>query len=1062
MCGWRDVKGKIVMKRKLLLLLLLMSAVAGSGATYFEDDGIRYVLNADGTSVSVASKSGGYSGEVTIPASVTYSSKEYAVTTIRSMAFSNNSALTNVILPSSVVKIEGSAFYQCTSLTSINLSTVKEIGEYAFYYCTSLTTVTLGEELTSIGNHAFNHCPISILDIPASVETIGNSAFYNRNGTLTSLTLHEGLKTIGSYAFSSDYSNYNCKPVTVPSLSLPNSIVSIGNAAFKGWASIQELTLPTSLETIGELTFSSCEALKTVIFSNKVKSVGSGAFRGCNNITKVEISDLTNWCKIEFGDDEGGQAPANPLEIAKKVYLKNVQLDELTIPSGITKIGNFAFKNVQKFNKLTIPASVTEIGDYAFDGCSDMEQVLFLSQTSLKTVGSGVFSKCNGLTTIDLPSSITTLGTGVFRECSNLTTVNIPNDIIDIPSYTFYKCTKLGSISLPENVKYIGSWSFLGCTALTRIDIPASVEIIGTEAFKNCTGLTGVYITDLAKWCAIEFGNYQYQGSNWQIEDKQSNPLIFAKKLYLNNELVEDMVIPDGVETIQPYAFWGAECITSLTIPATVTTINNNAFWYCINLRSITIPSSVTTIGLRAFGFLCQKNSNNKDHVKVYIDDICCWLNNNYGKAFYEVGQSIYKGCNVYVDLYCNGNRIMNLTIPSSVTDLGEYSLASIDMNSVTLHNGIERLNFDCFYYNTVKYLYSKSKFAPEIYYGSASRTYLNFVNNLKTIYVPSGRGAVYKNKWSGHEAIIKEANMSIDGVQSAASTAEAKAAYTAVTGTPPTYMDLTDATLDETVTAETLKAGDTSNNVIYYLPEGSGITGDNIVVNGVADNVNLSDGHPFAIPEEFVASNITYQRSIPQSNSDAYTLCLPFNYSLPASLKAYTLRGKNDNGELVFVEASEIFANKPYLILAEQTVNSLNAQNVTMKATPDTMEDDGNSDFEFRGTLSPISNEDAAEMGAYILQANRKWHPVKTENPNAYIAAGRAYLIPKPNAARNFFNCLFSTNEDVTAIKTISKDGSEQYFNLQGHRINTPTKGIYIVRDKQVQDKNGKKVKLK
>ena len=796
------------------------------------------------------------------------------------------------------------------------------------------------------------------------------------------------------------------------------------------------------METIGELTFSSCEALKTVIFSNKVKSVGSGAFKGCNNITKVEIGE-----------------PIYPITCLKW-FEDCAKLTSVT--SGITKIGNFAFKNVQKFNKLTIPASVTEIGDYAFDGCSDMEQVLFLSQTSLKTVGSGVFSKCNGLTTIDLPSSITTLGTGVFRECSNLTTVNIPNDIIDIPSYTFYKCTKLGSISLPENVKYIGSWSFLGCTALTRIDIPASVEIIGTEAFKNCTGLTGVYITDLAKWCAIEFGNYQYQGSNWQIEDKQSNPLIFAKKLYLNNELVEDMVIPDGVETIQPYAFWGAECITSLTIPATVTTINNNAFWYCINLRSITIPSSVTTIGLRAFGFLCQKNSNNKDHVKVYIDDICCWLNNNYGKAFYEVGQSIYKGCNVYVDLYCNGNRIMNLTIPSSVTDLGEYSLASIDMNSVTLHNGIERLNFNCFYYNTVKYLYSKSKFAPEIYYGSASRTYLNFVNNLKTIYVPSGRGAVYKNKWSGHEAIIKEANMSIDGVQSAASTAEAKAAYTAVTGTPPTYMDLTDATLDETVTAETLKAGDTSNNVIYYLPEGSGITGDNIVVNGVADNVNLSDGHPFAIPEEFVASNITYQRSIPQSNSDAYTLCLPFNYSLPASLKAYTLRGKNNNGELVFVEASEIFANKPYLILAEQTINSLNAQNVTMKATPDTMEDDGNSDFEFRGTLSPISNEDAAEMGAYILQANRKWHPVKTENPNAYIAAGRAYLIPKPNAARNFFNCLFSTNEDVTAIKTISKDGSEQYFDLQGHRINTPTKGIYIVRDKQVQDKNGKKVKLK
>lgn len=1031
-----------------MLLLLLMSAVAGSGATYFEDDGIRYVLNADGTSVSVASKSGGYSGEVTIPASVTYSSKEYAVTTIGSMAFYNGSALTNVILPPSVVKIEGSAFYQCTSLTSVNLSTIKEIGEYAFYGCTSLATISLGEELTSIGNYAFQSCPITTLDIPASVETIGNSAFYNRNGLLTSLTLHEGLKSIGSYAFSSDYSNYNCQPITISLLTLPNSIVSIGNGAFKGWASIQELTLPTSLETIGELAFQNCVALNTVTFGNKVKSVGTGAFKGCSNIIRVEIGDLTNWCNIEFGDDDSGQSPANPLEIAKKVYLNNMQLDELTIPSSVTKIGNFAFKNVQKFDKLTIPASVTEIGDYTFDGCSDMEQVVFQSQTSLNTIGNGAFRKCTGLTTITLPSSVTTFGTGIFRECSNLTTVNIPEGIVDLPSYTFYNCAKLGSISLPENLKFIGSWSFLGCTGLTRIDIPASVEIIGTEAFKDCTGLTGVYITDLAKWCAIEFGNYQYQGSNWQTEDKQSNPLIFAKKLYLNNELVEDMVIPDGVETIQPYAFWGAECITSLTIPATVTTINNNAFWYCINLRSITIPSSVTTIGLRAFGFLCQKNSHNKDHVKVYIDDIGCWLNNNYGKAFYEVGQSIYKGCNVYVDLYCNGDRITNLTIPSSVTALGEYALASIDVSSVTLHSGIERLDFNCFYWNPMKRLYSKSKFAPEIYYGSATRTSFNMAINLNAIYVPSGKGTAYKNKWSEHEAIIKEADMTIKGEQSSATIAEAKAAYTAVVGEAPTYVDLSEATLDESVTFETLKAGDESGNVLYYLPSSSTITGSNIIIDGVAANITLTAGEDLNIPVDFVADEVTYPRTI-ASDANAYTVCLPYDYALPSGMKAYTFSSNDSEGNLVFTEASAIEANKPYLVTASSTVSDLNVQNVTMKATPATMPDAGLSVLEFRGTLKKIDNATAAGMGAYILQANKEWHPVSTTSAGAYIAAGRAYIVPKASESRLCINTVLDTN-DVTGIKLVSKEGAEEFYDLQGRRVDKPAKGIFIVGGKK------------
>ena len=915
----------------------------------------------------------------------------------------------------------------------------------------------LGGELTSIGNYAFDSCPITSLDIPASVESIGNSAFYNRKGQLTSLTLHEGLKSIGSYAFSSDYSNYNCSPITIIQLTLPNSIVSIGKGAFKGWASIQELTLPTSLETIGELAFSSCEALKTVTFGTKVKSVGMGAFKGCNSITKVEIGDIVNWCNIEFGDDENGQSPSNPLEIAKKVYLNNVLLDVLTIPSGITKIGNFAFKNVQQFDKLTIPASVTEIGNYAFDGCSDMDQVIFQSQESLNTIGNGAFRKCIGLTTLTLPSSVTTFGTGVFRECNNLTTVNIPNGILDLPSYTFYKCTKLSGITLPDGLKYLGSWSFLGCTGLTRIDIPSSVEIIGTEAFKDCTGLKGVYIKDLAKWCAIEFGNYQYQGSNWQTDDKESNPLIFAKNLYLNNELIEDMVIPDGVETIQPYAFWGAQNITSLVIPNTVTTISNNAFWYCTNLRSITIPNSVKTIGNRAFGFLYQNGShyksNNKEHVKVYIDDIDSWLTNNYGKAFYEVGASIYSGCNVYVDLYCNGDRVTNLIIPSSVTDLSEYSLASIDMNSVTLHSGIERLAFNCFYWNTMKNLYVKSKFAPEIYYGSTTRSAFGIMKNLIAIYVPIGKGTTYKNKWSGHESIIKEVSMAIEGEQTASSIAEAKGAYTIVTGTTPTYLDLSRASLDNSVTTETLKEGDENSNMLYYLPSGSSITGSNIIIDGIASNVTLIDGAPVNVPISFTATSVTNTRSIVASTDNAYTLCLPYDYTLPTDMKAYRYSTTDETGNLVFIEVTKIEANKPYIVTATSTISNLNTENVTMSVTPTEMPNSGSMEYEFRGTLSSISNEEAAVMGAYILQANKVWHPVSTSNANAYIGAGRAYIVPK-NSANSHIQTIITNENDITNIKLVSQDGTVCYYDMQGQRIEKPIKGLYIV--------NGKKIVIK
>lgn len=454
-----------------------------------------------------------------------------------------------------------------------------------------------------------------------------------------------------------------------------------------------------------------------------------------------------------------------------------------------------------------------------------------------------------------------------------------------------------------------------------------------------------------------------------------------------------------------------------------------------------------------------DSKTNNRNDLKVYIDDISSWLNNGYGIGFYETGANNRKY--VFVLLYVNGEQASDIIIPSSITNLGEYALAGVKMNSLTLHKSVDRMHVNSLYYNTVKNLYMQSKFAPDIwlfnsYYNTITTNSTGFTSPiaLSAIYVPSGKSTTYKNKWTNHAAIIKEADLTVIGEQTATTISEIKSAYTAVTGNDVTYMDLSGSTLDESLTAETLKDGDTNSNIIYYLPSGSNIEGDNIVVDGVAANVALTDGNPVYIPMEFTANNVNNTRSIAQSEANAYTLCLPYNYTLPAGLKAYVMNSKDSYGNIVFVEAESIVANEPYLIVANSNIDNLNASNVLIKETPDEMEDKGVADFVFRGTLQKIPNQEAADMGTFILQANKEWHPVSTNKPSVYIAAGRAYIIPPTGAFSRDMIGSSLIDDSYTGIKTISKDGTEQYYDLYGRRIDKPTKGLYI--------KNGKKTIIK
>ncbi len=296
-----------------------------------------------------------------------------SVTSIDGDAFSGCSALTSLTIPNSVTSIGGGAFSGCSGLTAITIpNSVTSIDGYAFSGCSGLTAITIPNSVTSIGERAFYGCSgLTSITIPNSVTTIGPGAFYNCSG-LIAITIPSSVTNIGWSVFEGTpwYNNqpdglvyagnvaykykgampsnttialkegtvgiagafYGCSGLT--SITIPNSVTSIGNQAFSGCSGLTSITIPSSVTNIGLSAFEGCSGLTSITIPNSVTSIGNHAFRGCSGLTSI------------------------------------------TIPNSVTSIEDNAFYGCSGLTAITIPSSVTNIGWSAFEGCSGLTSVV--------------------------------------------------------------------------------------------------------------------------------------------------------------------------------------------------------------------------------------------------------------------------------------------------------------------------------------------------------------------------------------------------------------------------------------------------------------------------------------------------------------------------------------------------------------------------------------------------------------------------------------------------------------------------------------------------------------
>lgn len=491
------------------------------------------------------------------------------VTTIETDAFFGCSALTGVLtIPSSVKSINGSAFKGC-NLTGVNVDNlsdwcrisfanieanplhcagklylrgemvtdlvvpddITEIRQFAFYNCTSLTSVEFGNNLQTIDDSAFKYCTGLVnITVPGSVTDIKASAFaYCSN--LESVTLNEGTAYLGAYTF------YQCKKLK--SMTIPNTVTYIGKNMFSYCSALEHVVIGDGVTEIPDDCFYLCTSLNTLSIGNNVEKIG-GLGYNVNWLKTIHISDLSAWCKISFS--------AGPFVNGGSIYLNGEKITDLVIPDDITEIKPYTFYNCDGLESVTMHDNVIAIADYAFRDCSSIGKLQI--GENVTSIGNYAFYNCDGLSGIIIPDNVTTIGNYAFSTCNGLTGIAIHDNVTTIGDYAFSDCNGMNELKIGENVTSIGNGAFKACSRLTSVTsyIPADKLFApGDNTFHNCNNSKCVlYVPKGAK--------EKYASTNeWKrfasiVEMRKSFELEVSAAEHATLFLDFDTDIPEGVE----------------------------------------------------------------------------------------------------------------------------------------------------------------------------------------------------------------------------------------------------------------------------------------------------------------------------------------------------------------------------------------------------------------------------------------------------------------------------------------------------------------------------------
>lgn len=530
-----------------------------------------------------------HDGLADIPDEIEWEGATYQVVGIGSKACINNGGLKKLVLGANIRYMDEQAVYGSSALEEVVFNDVIEtIGVQAFQGCSALTSLELPPSVTTICDYAFMSCPFETFTIPATVETIGNNPF--RAATkLREIQLGEGttnFKIQDGALLTADGSRL----ITVPAgnglteYTTPEGVYLIGPHSIRNNPTLEKINISEGTVEIGEYSMGAMANLAEVNIPASVNEIGPAAFYYNSKLTTVNVADGSPFTMEDgffFGED------------GKKIIFSLLRTGEVTVPSGVETIGEYAFYYMSGMTGVTLPSTVKRIergafatnsnlesfdfgqgleyiGISAFQNCSKLAKVELPS--SMKVLDNQAFTYCSGITELSLNQGLEVIGDMSFYGASGLTTLTIPGTVSDWRNASFYQCSNLQTVVIEEGVTEIPGLAFDWDSAIEKVTLPESMRVIGNASFAWCRALKEMNMP--AGVISIEESAFQ-------------------------GTALTELTIPEGVTVLTEYTYASMKDLVNLTLHDNIESIESHAIHACDNLLDINLGKSLKFLGDR-------------------------------------------------------------------------------------------------------------------------------------------------------------------------------------------------------------------------------------------------------------------------------------------------------------------------------------------------------------------------------------------------------------------------------------------------------------------------------